>query len=744
MSATSPRRWQRLHQLLLLCLMVPLLAACADLSDPTPVAKRTPIPGDRPRTPAPSQPAVDPDDQTWLILLYSDADDEILEEDMYNDLNEAEMIGSTERMTVVAQMDRYDGGFDGDGDWTSTKRFLLQQDDDLEQLNSEELDDLGELNMADADTLIDFVTWAANTYPADKYVLIMSDHGSGWPGGWGDAEPSTLGRHDIPLAESFGDMLFLMEMGEALQAILAETTIGQFELIGFDACLMSGIEVYSAIAPYARYSVASQEVEPTLGWAYAAFLGRLADSPEIGGDELAAAIVDSYIEQDQQILDDDARAKYVKRVYEGNQRLSAEEVASEELKEVTLTSVDLATMPQLIAALDTLLRTLVEVTQKDVAAARRYARSFESVFDEDEPKPYIDLGSFARLLQKKVDDPAVNAAADDLLAAIDRTVIDEKHGSQKEGSTGISIHFPNSKLYTDVDAGYKSYNVVASSFVAESLWDEFLAFHYKKKPFPSVDEVRPTTTPDPASDSDVAAPGAETITIEPITLSATSATRRKPVVLGTSLPSANVAFLYIFIGYIDPASGDIRVVDMDYLDAEQTREADGVFYPDWGAASTIEIEFEWDTSLFALSDGATSVVTMLSPASFGASPEDATYTVEGSYKTAKGKTSRRAMLVLSDGELIEVLGYSGKDGNGPMRAITPKRGDTFTIAEQWIASDGEDAANFVRRDGETLVFGADGLFWEEAFAAKGNYVVGFFAEDFDGAMYYSYEALAVK
>ncbi|MBA3470368.1 MAG: hypothetical protein H0T53_12070 [Herpetosiphonaceae bacterium] len=742
MSALSSRRWHRLHQLLLLGLIVPILAACADLSDPTPVAKRTPIPGSQSRTPTPVRPAVDPDDQTWLILLYSDADDEILEEDMYNDLNEAEMIGSTDRMTVVAQMDRYDGGFDGDGDWTSTKRFLLQQDDDLEQLNSQELEDLGELNMADADTLIDFVVWAANTYPADRYVLIMSDHGSGWPGGWGDSEPSTLGRHDIPLAESFGDMLFLMEMGEALEAILAETTIGQFELIGFDACLMSGIEVYSAIAPYARYSVASQEVEPTLGWAYAAFLGRLADSPEIGGDQLAAAIVDSYIEQDQQILDDDARAKYVKRVYENGQGLTAEDVATEELKEITLTSVDLATMPDLIDALDRLLRTLVEVTQKDVAAARRYSRSFESVFDEDEPKPYIDLGSFARLLQKKVDDPAVNAAADDLIAAIGRTVIDEKHGSQKEGSTGISIHFPNSKLYTASDAGYKSYATVASRFVQDSLWDEFLAFHYKKKPFPSIDEVAPI--PDTTPDSAVAAPGAAPITVAPVTLSASSVTRRKPVLLESSVPSANIAFLYIFIGSVDLKTGDIRVVDMDYLDPEATREADGVFYPDWGSATKIAIEFEWDSSVFALSDGKKSVIAQLSPASFGASPEEATYTVEGSYKTAKGKTSRRAMLVLSDGELIQVLGYSGKDGNGPMREITPKRGDSFTIAEQWITSGQDGEADFTRRDGETLVFGADGLFWEEAFVPKGEYLVGFFAEDFDGTMFIASETITVK
>ena len=37
--------------------------------------------------------------------------------------------------------------------------------------------------MADKQTLIDFVTWGVKTYTADHYILILSDHGTGWPGG---------------------------------------------------------------------------------------------------------------------------------------------------------------------------------------------------------------------------------------------------------------------------------------------------------------------------------------------------------------------------------------------------------------------------------------------------------------------------------------------------------------------------------------------------------------------------------
>ena len=35
---------------------------------------------------------------------------------------------------------------------------------------------------------------------------------------------------------------------------------------------MAHLEVFSALAPHARYAVASQETEPALGWAYTGFL----------------------------------------------------------------------------------------------------------------------------------------------------------------------------------------------------------------------------------------------------------------------------------------------------------------------------------------------------------------------------------------------------------------------------------------------------------------------------------------
>ena len=155
-----------------------------DYPTSTPAAPASPTNTPKPFVPPPS---ISKEGQTWLVMLYQDADDKILEQDIYVDLNEAERAGSSDRVHMVTQMDRYQAGYQGDGDWSSAKRFYITQDSDLQRVGSELVADLGEVNMSDGETLVDFVSWAVDAFPADMYVLILSDHGMGWPGGWSDS-----------------------------------------------------------------------------------------------------------------------------------------------------------------------------------------------------------------------------------------------------------------------------------------------------------------------------------------------------------------------------------------------------------------------------------------------------------------------------------------------------------------------------------------------------------------------------
>ena len=106
------------------------------------------------------RPPASGEGQTWLVMLYQDADDKILEKDIFSDLNEAEKVGSTDRVTIVAQLDRYHAAYSVDGDWTSGRRYYETKDDDLNRIGSQMVQDLGEINMAYGQVLVDFVVWA--------------------------------------------------------------------------------------------------------------------------------------------------------------------------------------------------------------------------------------------------------------------------------------------------------------------------------------------------------------------------------------------------------------------------------------------------------------------------------------------------------------------------------------------------------------------------------------------------------
>jgi clostripain len=677
---------------------------------------------------APSSPKVNKGD-TWTVMLYQDADDSILEEDIFTDLNEAERVGSSDKVSIVAQIDRYKGGFKGKQNFSTAKRFYLTQDDDLEKVNSKELADLGEVNMADGKVLSDFVTWAAKEYPADHYMLILSDHGTGWPGGWTDEDSGSKPK-DI-LIDGWNDMLYLNELDDTFAAIKKQTGIEKFDIIGYDACLMSSLEVMSMTAAYADYAVLSEETEPSMGWAYSAILSKLVKNPKIEPAELAKTVVDTYITEDTLITDDAARAAYVSRTYETTGNIDPATLAKQESKTVTLAAIDLSQIPAVIDSLDNMITPLSKINQKVVAGTRSHTKAYENVFGEDFPAPYIDLGNFAKLISKDSTSENVQKAALDLQAAIKKAVIAEKHGPSQKGSNGISIYFPNSKLYQADGSDYKTYVATAKRFASESLWDDYLAFHYTGQEIKLENKVK--------EDAPVTAPGANTIKINPIKLSGDTASTGKPVTLTTSIAGENVSYLYIFTGRFTKDQDQLQVIDMDYIDSEATKTIDDRIIPDWGEGD-IPVEMDWEPTAYVVNDGTHKQMVLLEPDTFGAGTEDTIYSVKGIYKFANGESDRYAIIYFDgDGNMMNVVGFSSTKPEGPQHEITPEKGDKFSILQQWIPmNDNGGETETIYKEAGILTFGDTPWTWEEHPAAKGQYLIGIIAEDMDGNSYAEY------
>jgi clostripain len=679
--------------------------------------------------------------KAWTVMLYEDADDQILEEDMYMDLNEMERAGSTDQVNIVAQMDRFKGAYKGDGNWSTTRRYLIRQDDDLKKVNSDMLDDLGEANMSDGATLVDFVTWAMKTYPAEHYALVLSDHGMGWPGGWSDGDSGGSTSSKIPLVSQLDDNLYLMELGGALQDIQSQTGVKKLDLIGMDACLMSHLEVYAALAPYANYAVASQETEPALGWAYTSFLSGLDDNPGMDGAALGKLIVQGYIRDDQRIVDDQARADFT-RSTRGSVP-DASQVAKEMSSDVTLTAVDLQALPTLMKSVNDLVNALQDEEQSTVSDAREYAQSFTNIFGKGH-SPYIDLGNFMQMLQRSGFSKKVSAAASSVLAAEKQAIVAEKHGPDRKGATGISIYFPNSTLYRSPISGAQSYTGIAATFAKSSLWDDFLAYHYNDVPI-KADSNQAAV---PGSSAPKRAPGAGKIEVSPITLSAKTAAQDKPVTMSAKIKGQNIGYIYLFVGYKDTASNSIFVIDQDYLQSPDTREQGGIFYPVWKQNETFNMKLKWEPTVFSVSNGQESEAVALTPLTYGADPTEAEYTLDGVYTYSQDNQTRPARLILRNGTVQRVLGFNGQPGNdsaGAPAEILPQPGDTFTIQETWFDVDANGQFSQVStQDGKTLTFGDQPFTWQEQYAAAGEYVIGFIVQDLDGNTVESYTNVTVK
>ena len=685
--------------------------------------------------------------QDWLVMLYQNADDQVLEQDVFLDLNEAEKIGSSDRVTIVSQIDRFRGAFEGDGDWHTTRRYLVTQDNNLNIVNSELVDEPGEVNMAAGESLVDFVAWATENYPADRTVLILSDHGLGWPGGWSDPNPGRSDPGKAPLTNYLkGDHLYLSELDQTLAAIQQQNIVQKFDIIGMDACLMSQLEVYSALQPYANYAVASEETEPGLGWAYAGFLDLLVNNPDMSPEQVAANIVETYIEEDQRIVDNNARADYLRQGSQmggffGAPSISAAALTNQLEQNITLSAVDLNAFPELIDQFNNFAYSLQNADQSIIASARNYAQSYTSIFGNQVPKSYIDLGHFTLLILKNGKDSTVNKAASGLINALDQIIIAEKHGSSKPGSSGIAIYFPNSTLYRNPYSGPQSYLELADRFANISLWDDFLAYHYLDRAF-QPDAADPVL---PSSSETTRAPGFGNISISDITASRDEITINQTSELSAEITGQNIGYIYLFAGYYDPRSNSIYVADTDYLESPDTQELNGVYYPVWPEAETFKMNFEWEPVLFSITDGEQSDLALFNPEVYGISGEQAEYFVNGTYTFKESGDQLFAQMHFMDGKLFQIFGFNGTDETGSPAEITPNEGDEFTISQRWVElNDQGGVSRVVTEPGATITFGRAPITWEMVYAAAGKYVVGFLVSDMDGNLTQSYTQITVK
>lgn len=341
---------------------------------------------------------------SWTVMVYMLADNN-LEEAAYTDLLEMMELEPSASFNVVALVDRAAPGVQGDfagpvggiPDWTTGKYLRVK----LGAL--EEVQDLGETDMGDPATLAAFIEWAAKAAPADRYALVLWDHGGAWP------------RFGVDEGNG-GSGLDLSHLKKGLADGMKRSGIQQFGIIGFDACLMSTLETALAMRSYGEYLVASEEVEPGHGWDYQSF-SAAQRNPGINALDLAKALVSGFYAQAQQQRDADA---------------------------VTLAVTDLYALDPLVSAVASLGGAL---SQKPAVAgkAREAALQFGDNPDPAQATNQVDLGDLAARLAAA--DSSLAAPAKGVADALGRAVLAKQNGSSKARATGLSVFFPANTAY---------------------------------------------------------------------------------------------------------------------------------------------------------------------------------------------------------------------------------------------------------------------------------------------------------
>jgi len=354
-----------------------------------------------------SGPAADDllaEDGSWTVLIYLMGDND-LERFAVEDVVEMAEAGSNENVNIVTLVDRHPGFSDAElgplGDFDGTRLLHVGREELIDSF------DTGELNLGDPATLKDFLVTGVNEFPADRYALILWDHGGGWIG---------MGPDDTDNE----DLLTLPEIRAAVQDGLDEVGLDSIDLLGFDACLMATLEVASHVQDLADVMVASEELEPGHGWDFAS-LEVLRDRRDVGASGLAVELIDTYAAQAAEFKTD---------------------------TKITLSALDLAGITELEGALEDLAEVLSEgdiSVLSAFAAARQAALAFGTNPDPSLASNLLDLGSLMEefLMMETSIGPEIEA----VLAALDETVIHEISGPATRRATGVSVYFPPSLDY---------------------------------------------------------------------------------------------------------------------------------------------------------------------------------------------------------------------------------------------------------------------------------------------------------
>ena len=378
---------------------------------------------------------------TKLIMIYMAADNDLRSFAIRN-IQQLMKVGSQEPyMHIVIHLDIRDA----QGAKITRRYYMLENDYIVLNENDPKTQ---RMDSGDPNTLISFVQFAVDHFSADTYTLIFWDHGTGYldpvqHNRMNTTElfsfnPAThkleLDRTDINTYywnedqrgvcwdQSTRNYLTAQKLDHALNTCVRY--LGQpFDIIAFDACLMSMIEIADLVSPYAKIMVSSEEAILGTGFDYATTLAPLKEN----------------------IFSIPLFAEHMVTIFDGTYNRITQDYE--------LSALDLSITPLITANISTVATLLQEMLtsqkRETVKRALKIARSNTVHFNEP---GYLDLYDLYRNILLQLNNfklkanttkkTALETALREGMELIDSYVIAHCAGTKLQHARGISIYFP--------------------------------------------------------------------------------------------------------------------------------------------------------------------------------------------------------------------------------------------------------------------------------------------------------------
>lgn len=294
------------------------------------------------------------------------------------------------------------------------------------------LEEPGELNMGDGETLSYFIAYGKDAYPADRYFLAMYGSGQGWEG--------------VCLDYTSGNDL--LEMEELRLAVESE---GGIDLLAMTAPnYMGAVESAYQLRNCVDAYIASSEVSGYIIWM--GIFDEIADVLNNSDEMTTIEVGESVVE----IVEGNTAPP----PYEDWFGLSC--IDQSKLEDMTVSLNQ--TLLFLIDHMDEIGSTLEGIREET------WEYGMGGYFET----PAVDLHDFLELLLFANIAPSLNAMITETMDHWPEMVVNEFHGSSQKGANGLSIIFPEEVAESLMD----DYSNCGLAFAENTEWVNFITAYF--------------------------------------------------------------------------------------------------------------------------------------------------------------------------------------------------------------------------------------------------------------------------